>query len=511
LIRAGGSGAADFATTLIDKTANGTGAQLLRERPGAQNSGSRLIVMSNRAPIRVVREDGEERIEPTVGGVGSTFLRLLERHGGLWIAWSGGKTSPGRVAMPPHANPPRFSMVLMPLTERDISNYYYGMCNRGLWPLMHFLVPNCHFSRQYWSHYERVNRMFADLALSKVEPGDRFWIQDFHLGLVPQMMRERRPALPIGLFWHVPFPPEQIFRVLPWRDELLRGMLGSDLVGFHTVGYAAHFLNCCEQILGLEVDREAGEVLSGGRRVRVQAFPLGIPADYFAGLAATARVRERAQRIRRALGVPFVVLGVDRLDYTKGILERLLGFERFLEANPEYHRRVSLVLIAVPSRTKVADYAALKRQLDELVGRVTGRFSSAGWTPIRYLYTQFGPEELVAYYQAADVALLTPLRDGMNLVAKEYVASHIDSDGVLILSEFAGAAEELKEALLVNPYDLEQISHRIKQAIEMDPHEKARRVDALRAKVMHNNLERWSENFLDALDPESLIAAPSVA
>jgi alpha,alpha-trehalose-phosphate synthase [UDP-forming] len=465
---------------------------------------NRLIVMSNRAPIRIVREGPRERIEPTVGGVGSTFLRLLEHHGGLWIAWSGGQKTPAPRLMP--ADKPRFKIIFAPLSEHDVSNYYYGMCNRGLWPLMHFMTPNCHFSTQHWRRYESVNRVFAEIAAREAKAGDVLWVQDFHLGLVPQIVRERRHDIPIGIFWHVPFPPEQLFRIFPWRDELLAGMLGSDLIGFHTQSYATHFVNCCEHIAGLPVDRDSGEVTVGGRKVRVAAFPLGIPADFFAEVAARPHVQARVQRIRHGLRSPVVVLGVDRLDYTKGILERLLGYERFLEANPSWHKRVTLVLVAVPSRTKVADYAMLKRQLDELVGHIVGRFSSEGWVPLRYLYTQFGAEELVAYYQAADVALLTPLRDGMNLVAKEYVASHLGDDGVLILSEFAGAAEELTEALLVNPYDADQIAELLKRAVEMGAEEKATRIRAMRAKVHANNLEHWSEKFLGALVHEGMLA-----
>ena len=467
------------------------------KRVGAPGGG-RLIVMSNRAPIRIVRDsDDQERIEATVGGVGATFLRLLERSGGLWIAWSGSKSTPGRLMMPPERS--RFSMMFPRLTERDIAYYYYGMCNRGLWPLMHLMANNCHFEPQNWSYYERVNDAFAELAANEAAPGDVIWVQDFHLALVPKLLRARRPDLPIGLFWHVPFPPQPIFRILPWRKELLDGMLGCDLIGFHIPSYARYFLNCCEGIGGYEVDRARSEVIQGGRRIKVGAFPLGIPADYFSEVAASERVQERAQRIRRALRTPIVVLGVDRLDYTKGILERLLGFERFLELNPSYRRQVTLVQIAVPSRTKVADYIRLKRELDEAVGHLIGRFSSEGWVPVRYLYTQFGAEELIAYYEAADVALLTPLRDGMNLVAKEYVASRIQDDGVLILSEFAGAAEELTEALLVNPYNIDEIAARIKQALEMSAAEKSARMRSLRATVNRNNLEHWSETFLDAL------------
>lgn len=465
-----------------------------------------LVVMSNRAPIRVIREHGRERIEPTVGGVGSTFLRLLENHGGLWIAWSGSKDNPGRIAMPPAH--PSFNMVFPSLSEREIAQSYHGMCNRGLWPLMHFMTLYCHFETANWKSYRRVNRIFAETAARHASDSAIVWVQDFHLALVPSLLKEMRPELPIGIFWHVPFPPEQLFRVLPWRRELLAGMLGADLVGFHTRTYAKHFLDSCERIFGAEVDRGRGEVIVSGRRVKVDAFPLGIPADYFAEVASLPQVVARARRIRRGLGTQTVVLGVDRLDYTKGILERLLAFERFLETNPQYRRRVTLVLIAVPSRTKVRDYAALKRQLDELVGRVVGRFSSEGWVPVRYLYTQFGPEELVAYYLAGDVALLTPLRDGMNLVAKEYIASQTGDSAVLILSEFAGASEELSEALLVNPFDVDQIASGLKQAIEMPLAEKHERLARMREKVFRNNLEAWSAKFLSALVPEHQGARP---
>jgi trehalose 6-phosphate synthase/phosphatase len=468
-----------------------------RRLHSAHRTGRRLIVVSNRAPVRMVQVDGEERIQPTVGGVGSTFTRLLERDGGVWIAWAGGRSQAHRVPMPP--TNPRFELVFVDLTERDVSQYYYGMCNRGLWPLMHFMTPICHFNRAHWNVYQRVNQNFADAVARESHPGDVVWVQDFHLALTPRMIRAQRPDLPIGIFWHVPFPPEQVFRVFPWRRELLAGMLGADLIGFHTRPYVVHFINACERLLEAQVNRARGEVNFDGRVIRVGAFPLGIPVDYFEGLAASERVHERVARIQRALRNQQIVLGVDRLDYTKGILERVYGFERFLEQNPGYHRRVTMVLIAVPSRTKVGDYALLKRQLDEQIGRVIGRFSFEGWVPIRYLYTQFTPEELIAYYQASEVALLTPLRDGMNLVSKEYIASHPADDGVLILSEFAGAAEELKEALLVNPYDVDEIAARLKQALAMPPEVRAHRMRALRARVRANNLDVWSNSFLKAL------------
>jgi trehalose 6-phosphate synthase len=397
------------------------------------------------------------------------------------------------------AEHPRFELSFVELSERDVSQYYYGLCNRALWPLMHFMISNCHFNGGQWRQYRHVNDLFAECAIAQAGDGDALWIQDFHLALTPRIIRARRKDLPIGIFWHVPFPPADLYRIFPWRRELLMGMLGSDLIGFHTESYVFHFLNSCRRVLGAEVDHDRGVVHFEGRVSRVAAFPLGIPVDYFENLAHSPRTQEKTARIRRGLRSEVVVLGVDRLDYTKGILERLLGFERFLDRNPNYHRRVTLVLIAVPSRTKVTEYAALKRQLDEAVGRVVGRFSSDGWVPIRYLYTQFGAEDLVAHYQAADIALLTPLRDGMNLVAKEFVASHPGDDAVLILSEFAGAAEEMTEALLVNPYNPDAIADRLKEALEMNPEVRAERMRALREKIRSNNLDRWSAKFLSAL------------
>jgi trehalose 6-phosphate synthase/phosphatase len=465
--------------------------------PVRQPAAGRLLVMSNRAPIRLVNERGVEKILPTVGGVGTTFLRLLEAHGGLWIAWSGSKKHQPQLKMPP--TDPRFAMVFPTLTERDIANYYWGMCNRGLWPLMHFMTSKSHFDEGHWKSYCRVNRIFAETAYSEAAHYDIAWIQDFHLALTPALLRERMHDTPIGMFWHVPWPPEQFFRIFPWRNELLAGMLGSDLIGFHIRAYVKHFLDSCERILGAEVERESGTVLYNGRITRVGAFPLGIPVDFFRETAGKPEVRAHARRIRRALGTPKVVLGVDRLDYTKGLIERLLGFEKFLESNPAYRGAVTLVLIAVPSRTKVAEYAALKRELDETVGRVVGRFSMEGYVPIRYLYTQFDADELVAYYQAADIALLTPLRDGMNLVAKEFLASQLNSNAVLILSEFAGAAEELKEALLVNPYSIDQIADRLRQAMEMSELEKTTRLIRLRERIERNDLEHWSSRFIGKL------------
>ncbi len=468
-----------------------------RPKPGTGRTGRRLVVISNRAPIEVVGEGSSQTTRRTVGGVAATFVRLLGNSGGLWIAWSGGQTAQ-RLTMPSHkAN---LTVLLLGLTDREVTHYYHGLCNRALWPLMHLNPQRCHFDGIDWTHYQRVNSSFAHLAAAETVTQDTVWVQDYHLALVPSMLRELRAGSTIGLFWHVPFPPEPVFRIFPWRTELLRGMLGADLIGFHTRSYTEEFLTACERLLRLEVDRQAGVVMVNGRQVAVRAFPLGVAARDFAELAASERVRQRALEIQQAVGTPRIILGVDRLDYTKGIPERLLAFEQFLERNSEYHGRVAMIQIAVPSRERVPAYEQLRCRVEELVGRILGSFSTDGWVPLRYLHTRLDQEHLIAYYRAAEVALLTPLRDGMNLVAKEYVASRVDDDGVLVLSEFAGAAEELTEALLVNPYDIEAIALRLKQALEMPAGLRAETMRAMRAKVNQSTLDRWGEAFVAALN-----------
>src|SRR5215469_2412318 len=463
----------------------------------AFRSEGRLVIVSNRAPFRVVREAGTRRIEPTVGGVATTFLHLLELYGGLWIAWSGGSDAPPVLEIP--GKNAQFSIVFLGLSEKRIAHYYWGMCNRGLWPLMHMMPQYCHFSSRDWAEYRVVNRRFGQRCLGLLHATDTIWIQDFHLALLPRLLRRAGSRQPIGFFWHIPFPPPDILKILPWHKELLEGMLGADLIGFHTTAHASAFFDCCEKLLGSRVDRERGCVFSGGWITKVGAYPIGVPEGYFQRLGSDPKVERRLAQIKRGVGVEKIVLGVDRLDYTKGIVQRLEAFERFLEENPQYHKRVTLVQIAVPSRTRVPEYLTLARQIEGLIVNIVTRFSTEGWLPIRYLHKQYDPEVLVAYYLAADIALVTPLADGMNLVAKEFVATHSRDDGVLILSELAGAAVELKDALLVNPYDSDQIARELKHALEMDEDERGRRMRALRQVVEDNTLGKWSQAFLYAL------------
>jgi trehalose 6-phosphate synthase/phosphatase len=467
-----------------------------RQKAGSARTGHRLVIISNRAPVEVVGEGSNQTTRRTVGGVANTFVRLLENHGGLWIAWSGGQAAQ-RLTMPSHNA--RLTMLLLGLADREVTHYYHGLCNRALWPLMHTMPQRCHFDGLDWTYYQRVNSSFAHLAAAETVTQDQIWVQDYHLALVPQMLRELRAGSTIGLFWHVPFPPESVFRIFPWREELLRGMVGADLIGFHMHSYAQEFLIACERLLHLKVDHQAGVATVNGRRVTVRAFPLGVAAQDFATLAADERVRQRALEIQQSVGTPRIILGVDRLDYTKGIPERLLAYEQFLERNPEYRERVTMIQIAVPSRESVPAYEKLRNRVEGLVGRIVGSFTTDRWVPLRYMHTRLDQEHLIAYYRAAEVALLTPLRDGMNLVAKEYVASRVDDDGVLVLSELAGSAEELSEALLVNPYDIEAIAHRLKQALEMPAAQRAEAMRAMRAKVSQSTLDRWSDAFVAEL------------
>ncbi len=466
-------------------------------RSAEMESAGRLIVVSNRAPLRVVHKGDETRIEATVGGVATAFVHLLEKTGGLWIAWSGGTEKMDSFGMPQDG--PRYSMVLKGLTEAETTQYYWGMCNRSLWPLMHLMPANCRFNTRDWIAYRGVNQSFANECLAQARAGDTIWIQDFHLALMPAMVRRQAPHLPIGVFWHVPFPPEDVLNKFPWRDELLEGMLGADLIGFQTEEHRRAFLGCCRNLPGAGVDHEHGIIIYRGRTVRVGVFPIGAPLESFQRMAADPHTARRVRQIRRGVYVEKLIVGVDRLDYTKGLLERLMAYERFLERHPRYAGRVTMLQIAVPSRTRVPEYMMLRRQIEERVARIVARFFYDGWFPVRYLYKQYPPRTVAAYYRAADVLMVTPLRDGMNLVAKEYVAARVDGDGVLILSKQAGAAHELKEALIVDPTNIEELASALKRAIEMEPDERRSRMRMLRARIATNTLTDWSDSFLTAL------------
>jgi len=472
----------------------------------SSNAAPRLLVVSNRAPIEVTGGK-ERRVRRTVGGLASALDDAIRRRSGSWIAWTGVAD-----VIQPAETGLDYPITSVSLTDREVDHYYAGFSNQVLWPLCHMFLDRCRFKPEYWKAYQTANAQFAAVVRKVAEPGDLVWINDFHLCLVPDLLRSERSDLKLGVFWHTPFPPEPIFGVLAWRRELLQGLLGADLIGVQTEADVANFLDCARKHADCVVDEASACVRVGDRVVRVVALPVGIDAAGFEHRAADDDILEQRDQLRAAIGAEVLLLGVDRLDYTKGILERLRGYEMFLERHPRWRRRCSFIQMTVPSRDRVSEYQEMKRAIDETVGRIMGRFTKAGRSPIVYLYRGVDQNRLTAYYAAADVALVTPLRDGMNLVAKEFVACHAAAGaGTLVLSEFAGAARGMPEALLVNPYDPEDIARAIEAAVTMPYPEREARMQALAIRVRTHDLGWWTDAFLTLLgDPTAPIPAPAV-
>jgi trehalose 6-phosphate synthase/phosphatase len=482
-----------------------------RAPPSAPEAGERarpLVVVSNRLPFVAERKGATLHLKPSPGGLVAALDPVLRRRGGVWVGWAGATREEIETAGGldlPEAKGVRYHEVR--LSAHEVVQYYGGFSNRTLWPLFHYFVGHTRIDGGTWAVYERVNERFAEVAAAASPEDALVWIHDYQLLRAAYHLRRLEPQRRIALFLHIPFPAADVFRVLPWSRSLMQGMLAADLVGLHVPSYVQHFLSCAEQLLGCEVDPGAGTVRFEGREVSVQAHPLGADAAWIEELAGRARPASLARPPDRL----WEILGVDRLDYTKGIHERLLAIERLLERHPRYRRRILFTQVLVPSRERVVEYTALKRQIDEAVGRINGRFSERGWSPVRYLVRQLPREELVPLYRAADVALVTPLRDGMNLVAKEYVAAQLENDGVLILSEMAGAADELQEALLVNPFDVEAVAEALHRGLSMSEDERRARMSALRDRVRTHDVHAWVEAFLAAGDRASDRARSSVA
>ena len=458
----------------------------------------RLLIVSNRLPVTIRVQGGSASLAASAGGLATGLRDFHRRSGGLWIGWPGDESR----LTPSQRREARKGMreqrlAPVSLTLQEIRGYYEGFSNGVLWPVFHHLLDRIPLDSRDWQAYREVNRKFADVVAREYRSGDLVWVHDYQLALVPALLRKRLPGARIGFFLHIPFPAREMFRVLPWRRELLEGMLGANLVGFHAESYLRHFATAVRAILGRPVE---GSVVSyPERRVRLGAFPMGIDSASFARLGGDAAVAAESEAIRTKADHRRIVLGVDRLDYTKGIPRRLLAFGRMLEQAPELRDRVRLVQVAVPSREAAEPYRLLRRELDELVGRINGSLGTEHSMPVHYLYRSISRSQLVAFYRAADVMLVTPLRDGMNLVAKEFVASRVDEDGVLLLSEFAGAAEELKEAVLVNPYDIDGVAAALKAALSMPKAERVTRMRALRAQVMSRDVQAWATSFLETM------------
>ncbi|KEF34545.1 alpha,alpha-trehalose-phosphate synthase [Deinococcus sp. RL] len=452
-----------------------------------------LIVVSNREPYAPRKgEDGRLTWVPSIGGLTAALDPALQRLGGTWIAWGERHPEVREVELPQDA--PRYRLRRLPLSEAEVRDYYHGFSNRALWPMSHYFVERTKYLSAQWRAYEAVNRRFAQAVLESGAPDDPVWVHDYQLALVPQLIRDARPRARIGFFWHIPWPSSEIFRTLPWDRELLTGLLGADLIGMHTPDYVRHFLSACRRVLGAET--EGDTVHWQGRAVRVVARPIGIEVDEYAALAARPEVEEAAGRLRRTLQTQ-LLLGVDRLDYTKGIPERLEAFDAFLDTHPEARGRVTLLQVAVPSREQVESYRQLRSRVEGLVGRINGKHTRDGWSPIQYIYRGMGREELVAHYRAADVMLVTPLRDGLNLVAKEFLAC--SRDGVLVLSRFAGAADELPEAVQVNPYNPTGLAGALNEALGMSLEEKKARLSRLQERLRGSDLRAWADGFVAEL------------
>jgi trehalose 6-phosphate synthase len=454
-----------------------------------------LVIVANRLPVdRVEQPDGSTTWRPSPGGLVTAIEPVMRANAGVWVGWPGGTEQdlePFEVD--------GLDLYPVAMTAEDIEGHYEGFSNATLWPLYHDLVAKPEFHREWWDSYVEVNQRFADKAAELANEHALVWVQDYQMQLVPQMLRELRPDLRIGFYLHIPFPPAELFQQLPWRRQLLEGLLGADLVGFQLPGGAANFVRLVRQRVGHKTHRDL-VYLPDGRTVRAAAFPISIDARGFEELAQTPEVTARAKEIRSALGDPRkIFLGVDRLDYTKGIYARLRAYAELLQDGHLDVEDAVFVQVAVPSREQVEEYTNLRDEIDRLVGRINGDLGRIGRPAISYLHSSYPREEMAALYRAADIMVVTPYRDGMNLVAKEYVASQYDDAGALVLSEFAGAAAELRQAWLVNPYDINGMKSALLEAYRADDKDLVKRMRAMRKTVRSHDVAAWADSFMTAL------------
>lgn len=458
----------------------------------------RLLIISNRLPVAVSRENGKFVAEKSAGGLVSglsDYLENLEQTQSgiaeyLWMGWPGLSVKEENHAEVRKKVSEKFNAAPVFLEKELMDNVYLGFCNKTIWPLFHYFPHHARFDSDFWDDYQRMNEIFCDEVLSVLKKDDLVWIHDYHLMLLPGMLREK-VTNPIGFFLHIPFPTYEMYRLMPAapRRKLLEGLMGSDLIGFHTHDYSQYFLRCVLRVLGKE--NHMGRIDMPDHTVEVETFPMGIDFEKFHTMDVSPHHAEKA-----GPGEAKMVLSVDRLDYSKGIVNRLKGFELFLENKPEWHGKVYMNMIVVPSRTGVSTYMQIKKRLDELVGRINGRYGSISWTPVIYQYTSLPHKELIAQYRRSDVALLTPLRDGMNLVAKEYIASLTDKKGVLVLSEFTGAAKELSEALIINPNSFVEIADAIAEALTVSEKEQMRGNSIMQKRLKRYTVTKWANDFV---------------
>ncbi|MAT40116.1 MAG: trehalose-6-phosphate synthase [Ectothiorhodospiraceae bacterium] len=462
-------------------------------------------------------DNGKLTMKPGSGGLVTAMAPVLRNRGGLWIGWPGitseREDETNGIIHDENQNP-GYDLKPVHLNEQEVQNFYYGFANEIVWPLFHDLQSQCNFAPEYWNTYQRVNEKFADVILEHQQPEDFIWIHDYHLMSVARMLRQKGTQSKLGYFLHIPFPPIDIFMKIPWRFQILRDLLQYDLLGFQTPRDRRNFTQCVRALIKearFKPKKQVQKCIYEHREIYIGYFPISIDYNEFADTAASEAVSNGAWYIHEDLPHQQIILGVDRLDYTKGIPNRFRAFRNFLRNYPELHEQITLIQVVVPSRTHIPMYAQLKEEIERLVGEINGEFTKSGWVPIHYIFRSLSRDELLAYYRTAEIALITPLKDGMNLVAKEYCASTVEEDGVLILSEFAGSAYEFnKHALLVNPYDLEGTAEAIHKAYNMPFEERQKRMKKMRGIVHKHDIFKWVDAFLRAAVGKDLLHFPII-
>jgi trehalose 6-phosphate synthase/phosphatase len=461
---------------------------------------NRVLIVSNRLPVTVQKKKNKLHLTQSLGGLATGLGSFYKTYNSKWIGWSGitsEKIDTEEKDSIETKLEKEFSSYPVFLSKRNVELYYGEFCNRTLWPLLHSFTQYAVYDRNSWEAYKKVNEIFATKVLEIARPEDVVWVHDYHLMLLPSFLRKKKAELAIGFFLHTPFPSSDVIRLLPWREEILQGLLKADLIGFQTYNYVENFLMTVRRLLGF--NHTLGKLTVGDHMVKVDSFPIGIDYQKFAKAETKPKVQSSIANLTGKLGKTRKILSIDRLDYTKGVLHRLRGFDLFLINHPEYKEKVTLVLVAVPSRTKVERYQSLKSDVDELIGKINGEHGTIGWTPIQYIYHSLPFHYLLALYRIADIAMITPLADGMNLIAKEYIATKTDGKGVLILSEMAGAVEELREAITVNPNNVEEVAEAIKKALSMPLDEQISRNRTMQERLRSYDIKAWADDFINTL------------
>lgn len=459
---------------------------------------SKTIIVSNRLPVKLNENNGKYTFTSSEGGLATGLGSIYKQGNNVWIGWPGAMISEADKRQEVTAQLDTENLKPIFLSQEEINHYYEGFCNEILWPVFHYMPTYARYQQSYWDQYSLVNKKFCDAVLEIVEPGDIIWIHDYQLLLLPGMIRAALSDITIGFFQHIPFPSYELFRLIPWRTELLEGMLGADLVGFHTFDDARHFVQSSRRLM--PVISSSNEISFNNRTIVADSFPMGIDSLKYESLIQTEKVQEQIRLYTDNFKNIRLILSIDRLDYSKGILQRLNAFEFLLQLHPEYIGNIVLHMIVVPSRDNVQQYKDLRDEIDKCVGGINARYRTMNWQPLYYFYRSFPLEELSALYAAAEICLVTPMRDGMNLVCKEYIASRVNDDGILILSEMAGASKELIDALLVNPNNIGSIASAIYDALNMPEPEQKRRMILMKEIVMKFNISHWVKLFMDRLN-----------